>query len=225
MQIQLRLTGGFLLVAVALAVATGWWLQRRAAEPPQPAVTSSTTAVAKPVVMRTTGGLLEVATVRAVERFRRADTREFWGIDLGTTVSIVQAPVTYRYHIPLATEWRHVIRGTTCFVDAPALRPSLPVAFDTTAMEKHTRSGWARFDKQHNLAALERSMTPELERRAASAHYLRLATDAARQTVREFVTHWLLREQQWGSDPTYQVVVRFDGEPPTDAPSAVLRGN
>ena len=198
---------------LALVGAAGmlWWGLGRTPSP-EPTAVQSTTTLGVPVIMRTPGGRLEVATVKAVERFTRADTAQFWGIDLGTTVSTIQATVIYRYHIPLATEWSHRIRGRTCIVRAPAPQPSLPVAFDSSTLEKYTRSGWARFNKQDNLATLERSISPELASRAASDTYRRLAADAARQTVREFVTQWLLREQAWQRDPDYRVVVLFPGE-------------
>jgi hypothetical protein len=217
MQLQLRIGAGAVIAAAALGALLWWWH----APGPAPVIDSRVSAAGVPVVMRTSGGLLEVATVRAVERFTRADTAQFWGIDLGTTVSIIQAPVTYRFHLELAREWTHTIRDKTCVVQAPALRPSLPVAFDTTGIEKYTRSGWARFNKQENLDALERSITPELNQRADSAAYRQLATEAARQTVREFVTQWLLREQAWRRDPSYRVIVLFPGErePAPDQPA------
>lgn len=165
-----------------------------------------------PVVMRTPGGLLEIATVTVHERFKREDTRHFWGISLGTTVSIIQVPAVYRYHIELATEWPIHINGKTAVVRAGEVRPSLPVAIDTGRMEKYTQSGWARFDKDENLHRLERSVSPELNTRADNPAIRQLAVDAGRQTVREFVTTWLLKEQGWKRDPQYKVLVLFPGE-------------
>jgi hypothetical protein len=217
MQLQLRITGSALVVLTALGGLAWWWF----GAPARQAATVVSTQVVSPevpIVMRTPGGLLEVATVTATERFTRADTREFWGIDLGTTVSQVQVPVHYRYHIELAREMPLRLQGTVATVHAPALRPSLPVAFDTAALQKHTQSGWARFNKADNLDALERSLTAELAVRAASARYLQLATEAARLTVREFVTQWLLKEQTWKHDANHQVRVVFPGEP--DPPPA-----
>lgn len=217
MRLELRVGAGAVLAAAALVALVWWWR----APAPGPVIDSRVSAAGVPVVMRTPGGLLEVATVRAVERFTRADTAQFWGIDLGTTVSIIQAPVTYRFHIELAREWTLRIDGKTCVVHAPPLRPTLPVAFDTAGMEKYTRSGWARFNKQDNLDALERSITPELNRRADADAYRALATEAARQTVREFVTRWLLRERAWQRDPSHRVIVLFPGErePAPDQPA------
>jgi hypothetical protein len=207
MHINIRPAGVALLI-VALAAWAAWHVYSGRGT----RVETTVSAPEVPVVIRTEGGLLEVATVMAQERFTRSDTREFWGIHLGTTVSHIQAPVHYRYHIALAKEWRVVIRGKTCIVHAPAIKPSLPVAFDTSAMQMYTHNGWARLNKHENLAALARSMTPELEKRALSPAYRQLVTEPARQTVREFVMQWLIKEQKWSRDPAYAVEVLFPGE-------------
>ena len=197
-------------LAVGVILATGWlavdrFLGRTATE-------TSVLASGVPVVMRTTGGLLEISTVTVYERFKRTDTREFWGIPLGTTVSIIQVPVTYRYHIEMAKEWPIHVNGKTAVVRAAEVKPSLPAAIDTSKMEKYTQNGWARFNKDENLALLERSITPELQARANNPAIRQLAVDAGRQTVREFVTTWLLKEQGWKKDGDSKVVVLFPGE-------------
>ena len=207
---------GVLLTAVAVALGIGWVAQRLDGDERE--VRSTIVAPEKPVVMRTKGGLLEVATVRALERFTREDSRDFWGLDLGTTVSQIQVPVTYRFHIEMAREWPIEVRGRTAVARAPAIKPSLPVAFDTTLMEKYTKAGWARFNKEENLAALERSMTPTLAERASGDAYRGLAEDAARRTIAEFITIWLLKETDWKRDPAHKVVVLFPGEKPPPLP-------
>ncbi|MEO8022797.1 hypothetical protein [Polaromonas sp.] len=208
MKINIRSISAILLMLV-LAAWAAWHVYSSGKDT---RIETTVSAPEVPVVIRTEGGLLEVATVMAQERFTRSDTREFWGIHLGTTVSHIQAPVHYRYHIELAREWRVVIRDKTCIVQAPAIKPSLPVAFDTSAMQMYTQNGWARLNKHDNLAALARSMTPELEKRAQSPAYRQLVTEPARQTVREFVMQWLIKEQKWSRDPAYTVEVLFPGE-------------
>lgn len=209
------------MAAVALGAAAlvgAGLVLSRFVDPDRREVRSTLVAPEKPVVMRTKGGLLEVATVRALERFTREDSRDFWGIDLGTTVSQIQVPVTYRFHIEMAREWPIELRGRTAIARAPAIKPSLPVAFDTAAMEKYTRAGWARFNKEENLEALERSMTPTLAERASGEAYRGLAEDAARRTIAEFITTWLLKETDWKRDPLHKVVVLFPGEKPPPLP-------
>jgi hypothetical protein len=213
--------GRFLVLVVLAAAALagvlwlGWQAVQRIGNPVTSASETTVRASGLPVVMRTAGGTMEIATVKVYERFRRENTMAFWGIPLGTTTSLIQAPVTYRYHIPLAVEWPVEIRGNTAIVRAPAARPTLPVAFDTRELEAYSQSGWARFNRQENLDALMRSITPELQKRADDPAIRQLATEAGRQTVREFVTRWLLKEQPgWKRDQDHRVLVLFPGETP-----------
>jgi hypothetical protein len=136
---------------------------------------------------------------------------------LGTTVSIIQVPVTYRYHIEMQKEWPIYLSGKSALVRAGEVKPSLPAAIDTSKMEKYTQSGWARFNKDENLELLERSITPQLEGRSQVPAIRQLAMDAGRQTVREFVTTWLLKEQGWKRDGENKVIVLFPGEQPPRA--------
>jgi len=210
MPASIRLRTAAVLAAVVVALAGGLAYDRFFAR--WSVLDTSVTASGLPVVMRTPGGLLEIATVTVHERFKRTDTKEFWGIPLGTTVSIIQVPVVYRYHIEMAREWPIHVSGNTAIVRTGEVKPSLPVAIDTSRMEKYTQSGWARFNKDENLALLERSITPELQTRSQLPAIRQLAIDAGRHTVREFVTTWLLKEQGWKRDADHKVVVLFPGE-------------
>ena len=216
MQFKYR-TRGFnilnLLLTLIILVCLGWFGYAKFA-PLFPSIGAKTSVIAPeaPVVMRTEGGLLEVATVRVLERFKRSDTKDVIWIDLGTTVSEIQAEATYRFHIELQKEWPLVVRGKTCIVRAGELKPSLPVALNTASMEKNTTSGWARFNKAENLEALEKSLTPELEARAKSGRYQQLAMDAGRKTVAEFVKTWLVKENRWRLEPGTKIIVLFPGE-------------
>jgi len=212
-----------LLLLGALALAAGWFVGGRLVAwlSPQSTVVGGMRATGVPVVMRTPGGRLEVATVTTDEHFSRRDTRHLWGLSLGETVSEIRVPVTYRFHVELAREWVVTLEGTRATVRAPRLEPTVPVAFDTGAMQRSTRSGWARFDKDRNLAALERVVSAELSERARSPQALDLARDEARRTIAEFVTKWLLTAQRWSRDPDHSVVVLFPDEAPPRAGGGV----
>ena len=173
-----------------------------------------------PVVFRTPGGLLEVGGFDFKEDFYKSDSKSWFAINLGTTVSQIQVPVRYRYHIVLPSDWKFIVRGQTCLVNAPAILPTLPVAFDTAGMQKKTESGWARFNKDENLEQLERSITAELETKAKSDKYIAQIREAAHKTVVEFITTWLLREQQWKDDQFHMVKVYFPDETPEPAKAA-----
>lgn len=159
-------------------------------------------------------GNLELATARATETFTRTDERRIlWdSISLGTTATEIRVPVTYRYHLRLTDPWKIEIAGRTCVVRAPRIRPSLPPAIHTDGMQKRAEAGWLRFDAEDQLAALERSITPQLVRYAQDPRHLDWVRERSRRTVREFVRSWLLREGQWSDERLHAVVVIFPDE-------------
>jgi hypothetical protein len=167
-----------------------------------------------PEIAPSHGDVLEVATSRSEETFTRKDSRNiFWDtVPLGTTVSEIRAPVTFRYHIRLSDPWRLAAKEKVCMVLAPPIRPSQPPAIHTDAMQKSTESGWARFNKAENLDTLEHSITPELEQRAADAAHMKLVREACRQSVADFVKKWLMREDYWRADRFSSITVIFPDE-------------
>ncbi|MEP7154768.1 MAG: hypothetical protein ABI905_03280 [Betaproteobacteria bacterium] len=198
-----KATLGVFLLGVVIALAL-LWRRDKAAE----AVTTASAGL--PVIMHTAGGRLEVATVTAAEAFRLADEKELLGLDLGTTVSHIQVTAVYRYYIEMAREWPIKVRGQTAIVEANTVMVQAPVGFDTQTLQKHTASGWARFNKQENLDKLERSLSPLLEARAAG--YRTQALDTARKSVSDFVTKWLLRYHPLPQGGVTCVEVLFPGE-------------
>jgi hypothetical protein len=166
-----------------------------------------------PVVTTTPGGLLETATVRMSEDFYRSDSRSWWGLYLGTTVSQIQAAVVYRYGVPLSDPgWKIVTRGPIAVVVAPPLRPSLPVAIDTATLQERTASGWARFDKDVQLEALRRSLSADLAGRATEQTRVALVVEASRRTIAEFAEEWLLARGEWQRGAFTSVKVYFTDE-------------
>lgn len=167
-----------------------------------------------PEIADSGGGRLEVASAEITETFTRSDERRiFWDVvSLGTTVTEIRVPVTYRYHLRLDDPWRLEISGQTCLVFAPRLRPTQPPAIHTDRMSKRAQQDWLRFDADEQLAELERSLTPRLEARAAGAKHLALVREPSRRTVARFVRAWLLREDQWHRDRFRAVKVVFADE-------------
>jgi hypothetical protein len=165
------------------------------------------------------GTLLELASFEAHERLRRVDERSalFDLLYLGTNVTEIRAPVTYRYHLRLDDPWWLEVRGHTCLVRAPRIRPSLPPAIHTDRMEKHSERGWLRFDVDEQMQALEKSLTPRLNERAADGRQLELVRETCRRRVAEFVRNWLLREDHWRRDRFRSVVVVFADDPQPEA--------
>lgn len=203
----------FRLVVVVLLAAAVWLLWFRSPSTPGVRSWSGEWRSDPPVVTTTPGGFLEAATLRMTENFYRADSRTWWGIYLGETVSQIQASSVYRYGVPLTDDaWEIVTRENIGVVIAPALRPSLPVAIDTATLRERTESGWLRFDKELNLAELRRSMSAELETRAGEPERIALAKDAARRTIGEFIEEWLLARGEWQAGMFSSVKVYFADE-------------
>ena len=179
-----------------------------------------------PVFRAITGGNLEVGTGEATEEFKKSDKRyaAFGWIYLGETTSEIKVPVTYRYHLALAGNWRLSQAGNVCVVTVPKLAPSLPVAFDSARMEKYSGNGWSRFDKTDQLAQLEKEITPTLEEYAKDEQRVDAARQKFRPIVANFVREWLLKEDQWRADRFTSVIVIFEDEQsqvPAGAPSIV----
>ncbi len=175
----------------------------------------------------TDGNLLEVATATATENFSRSSNVQMFGrtLPLGTTVSEIDVPATYRYHIDLLDEWRLTADGNRLTVVAPDIRPTLPVAFDTRGVRKRTQAGWARWDGQKNLEELEQSITHELGVRAGSDRAIRAIREEARLAVARFVETWLVSRNGWEPGRFEEILVTFGGElepPPSLQPTILV---
>jgi hypothetical protein len=171
-------------------------------------------------IASTEGDILEVAVLETDETLSRSDTLRVLGnsVDLGTTISEIRVPVVYRYHIRLSEDWRLEQDGERLIVHAPALRPSLPPAVRTEAMEKRSTAGWLRFNAAENLAALERGLTPTLEARAGDARHLDLVRDKARASVAAFVRRWLLQRHDLPAGAAIQVRFADEAQEPDAVP-------
>jgi len=165
-------------------------------------------------VSGTGGDVLELATSLCEESFSRRDEKRIvWDlVYLGTTVSEIRVPATFRYHLRLSDPWRLATHGNVCIVRCPAIRPSLPIATDTTQMQKRTENGWARFNQNENLAELERSITATLNQRAADNDHIHMVREDCRKSVARFVKIWLIKEDQWLTNGIAAIVVVFPDE-------------
>jgi hypothetical protein len=171
-------------------------------------------------IASTQGDILEVATMQTDETVTKFDMKSAFNqaVYLGTTVSEIRTPVVYRYHIRLSDEWQFSLEEGVCIVRGPILRPTLPPAIRTEGMEKKSEAGWLRFNAAENLAALEKELTPTLEKRAGNQAHLDLVREAARKSVAEFVKAWLLTEGKTHQENVRTITVIF----PDEAPSGPL---
>jgi hypothetical protein len=170
-----------------------------------------------------TGVKLELASYRATEILRTTDERWVaWDlIPLGTTVTEIRVPVTYRYHLRLDEPWKLEVDGQSCVVHAPQIRPTLPPAIDTGGMEKYSDSGWLRFNEAQQMEGLERSLTEVLSERASDPTHIEMVRERCRLEVAEFVRSWLLMEDHWRDDRFRSVTVIFADE--SDSRADTLR--
>lgn len=160
------------------------------------------------------GARLELAAFEAVEILRSTDElRVGWDlIPLGTTVTEIRVPTTYRYHLRFDEPWLLEVEGQSCVVRAPRIRPTLPPAIDTGRMEKYSDRGWLRFNEEEQMEELERSITAVLSVRAADSRHLEMVRERCRLEVAEFVRSWLLDEDHWREDRFRSVTVIFADE-------------
>ena len=162
----------------------------------------------------TDGNILEVSTAEATETFtQKSDLKMFnLVLPLGTTVSEVSVPATYRYHIDLNGDWFLTTDGQRVMVIAPKIQPSLPVAFNTGKMKKKTKSGWGRWDGDESLEELETSITSQLSERAKAPGTIDTVREESRLAVAKFVQGWLLNRSHWSDRTFTEIAVVFEDE-------------
>ncbi len=207
-----------ILLAVLVAAAAGWFgYQKVSAYLPwnKTAGDVQSGPGSEILVMRTKGGLLEVATIRATEQFDKKFVYSVLGLEVGETVPHIRVPVVYRYHIELAPEWTIIRTADVFTVVTPPLKPTLPVAVDLAHMQKDVGGTWILipFNDRSDLESLERDITSALAAKADSPAYRLLQREAARKTVTEFVRKWLLTQARWQTEATSTIRVLFPDEP------------
>ena len=178
-----------------------------------PAAVQTTHTTRDMVVMRTRGGLLEVSTITAEERFDSTTEHSVLGVPVGKTVAQIRVPAVYRYYIPLARDWDFRVSGSTLIVVAPSVRPSLPVAIDTGKLASFSSGLWSPITGTDAVGALQKSITTKLAEKAASPQLLLLQRESARQTVSEFLQKWVIDQPRWKGVKAPTVFVFFEDEP------------
>ena len=162
-------------------------------------------------IVRTPGGMLEVATLQKVEEFGWQVSHTCPLIDcgelLGKTTSEIRVTAHYSYRIPLAPQWTLRFDRDHYELVVPPLEAKAPVAFDTAGMQiRSERGGWFSPAVGPNREAVVRQLGPELASRATRPDYRRLAEQAAAATVAEFAGKWMAEQMQPAQHP---IRVRF----------------
>jgi hypothetical protein len=176
-------------------------------------VVTQSAAVDQFEVIRTKGGLLAVSTIKAPEFFQATADHQVLGVPVGQTTSQIRVSAVYSYHVELAPEWKVTLRDKTFIVIAPRVKPTLPVAIDTAKLERYASGTWSLFTGAGELDRLQQSITASLATKAALPSYIQFQREAARSTVTEFVSKWLVGQQRWQPASAYKVQVFFADEP------------
>jgi hypothetical protein len=122
-------------------------------------------------------------------------------------------PAVYRYHVELDSDWRVLLKDKTFTVISPPVTPSLPVAIDTEKLQAEASGTWSLLTGESRISALQASIMRTLAAKAASPSYVQFQREAARQTLKEFVTRWLITQEQWKAASAYPIRVFFADEP------------
>lgn len=206
------------LIAIGIAIAAifgigtyGGYLIAKKELPPKPTPVE-VVLQDEPVIMRTNGGFLEVATITATEAFKQATDHTILGVPLGQTIAEIRVKAIYRYHVALAQEWKFIRRDKVFVAIAPPIKPSLPVAIDTNTLQAHANGTWSVLTGTSHIGVLQKSITAALAEKSVTPHYLILQREHARKTVTEFVQKWVLSQEKW-KNGGYTVRVFFADEP------------
>lgn len=171
-----------------------------------------------PTLSSEPGGRLELAAMTMTESLSESNNlTTAWGkLNLGSTVTEIKVPATFRYYLRLHDQWKLDATTNICIVHAPRIHPTLPPAIDTSRMEKKSSTGWGRFNANEQMDQLEKDITPTLSQYAGDERHLGLVREECRKTVAQFVRDWLLKEQQWRDDGFTTIKVVFPDETATN---------
>lgn len=173
-------------------------------------------------IVRTPGGMLEVATLQKPEAFGWQVSHQCPLVDcgelLGKTTSEIRVTAHYTYRIPLADRLELRFAGDHYELVVPALQAKTPVAFDTAGMQIRTEKGsWLSPSAGPNREAVVRHLGAELARRAQRPEYLRAAEASAAATVAEFARKWMAEQIEV---PRHPIRVRFGAAVPRVEPGS-----
>lgn len=167
-----------------------------------------------PVLIRTNGGMLEVATVKHRRTFNLTGTH----VLLGYTIPFCKETASYTvdtyiyYRVRLSRRWIAIYQKPRLLLTAPRLEPALPVAFDTSGLQPALQkcAVMPSLDTQNDLL---RRISTTLEEDARSPSYIDFACDhGARDPVREFVQKWLISQKGYNIPASTLIDVEFDDE-------------
>lgn len=196
--------------AALLALAFWWWSGGGRPREEQVVLLDP----AQVIVLRTPGGMLEVATIVKNEEFGWQASYTCPVVDcgqlLGHTVSRIRVPVHYVYRVPLAQQWELRLRDGEYVLALPPPEPKLPPAMDTSKAEIQTNGNWSSPSPVETTQGMLRNIVPELNRRALRPEYLALQRAVAEKTVAEFARKWMAEQVRTPQRPVRVVFKTAD---------------
>lgn len=196
----------WLAVFVVLIFAAGiaaFWLRDQNFQEQGPSASNDI-----PVVIRTNGGMLEIATIKHRRSFDLSKDPTFAGVRLPFCKEMatytVDAAITYR--VKLAKRWVGDYSGGKLRFTVPPPEPAIPVSFDTSRL-RATLDSCSFMWNLNTKDDLLRSMSGLLAQDARGAQYMKLARgNEGRATISEFVRKWaMLRRNGIPSDVPIEI--------------------
>ncbi len=176
--------------------------------PPEPVVSNDI-----PVVIRTNGGMLEVAKVKHRRTFNLSQTLSV----LEVKVPFCKAAASYTvdthitYRVRLAKDWQAQYRNQRLELTVPKLEPAIPVALDTSGVSATVRK--CPLVPPGIQDDLLKTVSTTIDKDAWNPRYLNLArNEGARDTVREFARKWLITQKGYEIPLDVPIDVKFEGE-------------
>jgi hypothetical protein len=179
-----------------------------------------------PTTIKDGEGRTLVAEMESPQEFERSDKMSWLNIYLGTTSSKIKCTATFRYYVDNSGTWELKVKNGICTVNAPPYLALPKTSFDSSTLEKYTKGGWARFNKDENLKTLEMSMTGELDKRSETKEMRELVRDKCRKSVEDLSRQWLKLQGYEDKILSIKVVfpdeVKGNGESEPHTPSSKL---
>lgn len=208
MYLSKRTLIGFAMLLLG-GIALAWYVLRPPVVEQGPAASNDI-----PVVIRTNGGLLEVATIRHRRAFDLTNAFTVLGYKIPfckeTATYTVDAAITYR--VRLAKRWIGDYTDGTLHLSVPPPEPSLPVAFDTSRL-RATLDACRLAPSLNTKDDLLRSISGKLANDAKGPGYMKIARGVeARATIEEFASKWLLGQKRYDLPNGTPIEVIFNDE-------------
>ncbi len=132
-------------------------------------------------------GNFEVVVVEEIESFREeSDYKLLEWLSVGKTVTKVEAPVTFRFHVSFNEKWRIIDDGEKVIVYCPEIQPSLPAAVHIDKMKVFAEDAILRFDKKDQLEQTRMKFFPIVNDRARKMSKDKKVKDRARESIEKF---------------------------------------